>query len=479
MQNTLANDAAHIDKILERTLEEAKQFLSELEDRPVGTVTPVSLEPIEIPQGGIGVMEALDRFKERYEPWLSGSAGPRYFGFVTGGATPAALAGDWLTSVYDQNALGSQESIAPRLELDALSLLRQLFGLPDEFGGAFVTGATMANFVGLALGRQWVGHQRGSDFAQEGLWQQAPIRILSGTPHSSVFKAAAMLGLGRQAITTLPCPPGREAVDLAALEAALQSLDREPAIVVANAGTVNTVDFDDLEEIAGLQSRYPFWLHVDAAFGGFAACSPKVRHLVRGLERADSITVDAHKWLNVPYDAAMQFTPHLELQAEVFQNTASYLGAEIGPGNFIHLTPENSRRLRALPAWFTLMAYGAQGYAEIVERDCQLAQWLGEQIGSSEKFELLAPVRMNGICFTLARKGNDVLPGDIQQYLDIVKEEGQLFLTPTTYKGIPALRLSVTNWRTTQKDVEIAWQALWEAARALGGEGPASSGHRR
>ena len=178
------------------------------------------------------------------------------------------------------------------------------------------------------------------------------------------------------------------------------------------------------------------------------------------MELADSITIDAHKWLNVPYDSAMQFTRHQDLQAEVFQNAAVYLGQEISSSNFVHLTPENSRRLRAIPSWFSLMAYGKQGYAEIVERNCQLAQWLGAQIDDSDTFELLAPVRLNGVCFTFTPEADPVSLEVVKDYLNSLKEKGDVFLTPTVYNDIPAIRVSISNWRTTQEDVEIAWQAM-------------------
>ena len=460
MHKFLSEDQAQIGTLLNKIVVEANRFLSELDTLPVGAVVPTTIASNNISDEGIGALETLGLFKERYASWISGSAGPRYFGFVTGGVTPAALAGDWLVSVYDQNNLGSDESIAPQIELDTMSLLRQLFGLPDVYTGSFVSGATMSNFVGLALGRQWIGHQAGIDFAQKGLWGAEPINVFSGTPHSSIYKALSMLGMGREALTKVPCLLDREAIDLAILENYLQDQNGQPCIVVANAGTVNTVDFDDLVLLAELKTRYKFWLHVDAAFGGFAACSPIYRSLVGGMELANSITIDAHKWLNVPYDSAMQFTCHHELQAEVFQNAAVYLGQEISSSNFVNLTPENSRRLRAIPSWFSLMAYGKQGYTEIVERNCQLAQWLGAKIDDSDAFELLAPVRLNGVCFTFATEADPVSLEVVKEYLNSLKEKGDVFLTPTVYNDIPAIRVSISNWRTTQEDVEIAWQAM-------------------
>ena len=464
MHTPFADDLTHIDAVLAETLAEAARFLAQIEARPAGVCAP-RLEAAQLPEDGLGALGSLEEFKTRFAPWLSGSAGPRYYGLVTGGVTPAALAGDWLVSVYDQNTVGSDESIAPQIELETIGLLRQLFGLPDEFSGAFVTGATMANFVGLALGRQWAGHQAGVDCAVQGLWGLEPLRVFSACPHSSVYKALAMLGMGRGALTLTPCLPGREAADVGGLEEHLRRQEGRPCLVVANAGTVNTVDFDDLRAVAELRARYPFWLHVDAAFGGFAACSPRNAPLVQGMEAADSITIDAHKFLNVPYDAAMQFTRRPDLQAEIFQNAAAYLDAEVRADQYIHLTPENSRRLRALPSWFTLTAYGKQGYAEMVERLCALAQWLGEQIQGAREFHLLAPVRLNGVCFALADGAGCVPMEGVRRYLRRLQADGGVYLTPTVYAGVPAVRASLTNWRITQKDVEQAWEAMLRGAQ--------------
>lgn len=461
----LKHDSDTMELMLRRTLEMSIEFLRGIAARDAGVKQPAFFPPLPGEEHGMGTEKVLALFRERYERWISGSTGPRYFGFIVGGVTPAALAGDWLTSVYDQNALGSDESVAAQIELDALALLRDLFGLPDVFSGAFVSGATMSNFVGLALGRQWLGHQLGVDIAQEGLAPVGSLDVLSATPHSSVYKALSMLGMGRNAVTRIPCLPGREAVDLPSLEEALKGRDGRPCIVVANAGTLNTVDFDDLAAIASLRETYPFWLHVDAAFGGFAACSSDYRHFVKGMDLADSITIDAHKWLNVPYDSAVQFTRHHALRGEVFQNNAAYLGEDVGVGNFVQLTPENSRRLRALPSLFTLLAYGKSGYARIVEENCRLARWLGEQIERSERFILLSPVRMNGICFSLCGKGGRADALETSAYLEKVKESGGVFLTPTTYDSLPALRASVSNWRTTDEDMRVVWRTMERCAR--------------
>lgn len=459
--SALDTDRDSLAEVLKAALALAVDFLSTLPERPAGA-SPIRAGEMRLPVEGAGAMEALAMFKRRYWNGLTGSAGPRYWGFVTGGSTPAALAGDWLTAAFDQNATGSTEPAATQIERDALAMLRQLFGLPDEFSGAFVSGATMANFVGLALGRQWIARQHGIDAAQAGVFGLPPVPVLSGSPHSSIFKALSMTGVGRDALIIVKTQKGREAVDVGELRTALTSLGSRPAIVVANAGTVNTVDFDDLNTVAALKDEFNFWLHVDAAFGGFAAASERYRGLVAGLEQADSITIDAHKWLNVPYDSAMQFTRHRDVQVEVFQNSAAYLGEVGDTPDFVHLTPENSRRLRALPAWLTLTAYGAAGYRELVERNCDLAADLAQRINDSAYFELLAPARLNVVCFTLVGRPDSAA---IRRYLDAVRDTGQVFLTPTVYAGQAAIRAAFSNWRTRTADVEIAWDALVRMAR--------------
>lgn len=461
MDEHLRHDLIHLPDLLRKTLEASVGYLEVVASRAVATPMP-AFEPLALPEGGLGAERALDLFLERYGNAMPGSNGPRFWGFVNGGTTPASLMGDWLTSAYDVNLSSAGNSIAPNIEFEAIHLLRDLFGLPPDFHGTFVTGATAANFVGLAIGREWVARELGGSAAEDGLASLPPIPVLSGEAHSSIFKALSMLGMGRRSLRAVPRLPGdREAVDVDALRRELAALGGRPAIVVANAGTVNSVDFDDLRAIAGLKAHFPFWLHVDGAFGGFAACSPRYRHLVDGVAEADSVTIDAHKWLNVPYDAAMSFTRHRDLQVYVFRNSAAYLGPIADPPDFIHLGPESSRRLRALPAWLSLMAYGRAGYQDIVERNCAQARSLGELIEKSDRFRLLAPVRMNVVCFTLT---GEVDSTRIAAFLTRLRDDGRVFMTPTVFQGTAGIRAALSNWRTREEDVEIAWQAMNECA---------------
>ncbi|MFD5147306.1 pyridoxal phosphate-dependent decarboxylase family protein [Streptomyces sp. NPDC058401] len=483
MHHTLAADLARLPELLDATREAAAATLAALDTRPVvpgpaqaqaqaPAQTPAQTPPPHpatpdptppLPEHGTGTEAALAAFEARWAPRLSASAGPRYLGFVTGGATPAALAGDWLTAAHDQNSNSALDGGGQDLERETVSWLRDLFDLSAAHTGTFVSGATMSNTTGLAIAREWLGERLGVSPAEDGAAALGPVRVLSGAPHSSIAKALSLLGLGRAALVPVPTLPGREAVDPAALDRALADAPGRPAVVVANAGTVNTVDFDDLRAIAALRDRHDFWLHTDAAFGAFAALSPTHAHLTDGLDASDSVCIDLHKWLNVPYDSAVQFTRRRDLQARVFQNAATYLGPLSQDPDLVHLTPENSHRLRALAAWFTLRAYGREGHREIVERDIACARSLGESLTADPYFTVLAPVRLNVVCFTLSQ-------APTAARLTALREAAgpEVFVTPTTYAGTPALRAAFSNWRTTQADVRRAVQALHTAAKELG-----------
>lgn len=231
-------------------------------------------------------------------------------------------------------------------------------------------------------------------------------------------------------------------------------------MVLASAGTVNTVAFDDLPQLLALRERYPFWLHVDAAFGGVAACSPLYASKLEGWQHADSITVDAHKWLNVPYDSAIQFTRHLDLQMQVFQNHSAYLEAPtLRPDNYLHLTPENSRRFRALPLWLTLKAYGHSGIRDIVERNVELAQALGAALAADDGFHLLAPVNLNVVCFALSHpQGESEAARD--RFLERLSRHGVVRCTPTRYNGQPGIRAALVNWMTEEQDIRLTLDSL-------------------
>ncbi|MFN8474554.1 MAG: pyridoxal-dependent decarboxylase [Anaerolineae bacterium] len=463
----LRADKDALPELLAEASAQAVDFLRSLPERPAAA-PPVDLGPVTLPERGVGAAAALRDFRARIEPHLSGSAGPRYFGLVTGGSTPAAVAADWLVSAYDQNVSNSVGSAAAGVEAQALDMLRQLFDLPPEFAGVLVTGGTMANFVGLAAGRQWAGEAMGVDVAEEGVGAAPDIAVFAATPHASAVKALAMLGMGRRRVRRVPTLPGREAMDAAALRAALAAHGGKPSIVLASACTVNTADFDDVQTVAEIARAHNAWLHVDAAFGLFARVSPHFAALVQGVELADSIAADGHKWLNVPYDCGFTFCRHLDVQERVFRVSAPYLSQLGGAApDYLNRGPENSQRFRALPVWMTLMAYGRGGYREIVERNCRVAATLGAWLDASPLFELLAPVRLNIACFRLSDAALQGQARDVAtaRFVDRLHQDGVVFLTPTTYGGGPAIRAAVSNWSTTDVDLPIVTDALVRALR--------------
>ncbi|SKC06190.1 pyridoxal phosphate-dependent decarboxylase family protein [Dyadobacter psychrophilus] len=452
MNIKLEEDLAHWDMILEDVKNRSLDFLNHLNDLP--TYAPDQRAEAEVLEmNGSGTLKSLEMFREKYQKLMVASPGPRYWGFVTGGATPAAIAGDWLTAVFDQNTQGTKGSgdVSAIVEKETIRLLCQLLGLPEDFNGGFVTGATMSNFTGLAVGRQWAGKKIGVDVSREGM--SSEIVVMAATPHSSVIKSLSMLGFGSNNLFKINVLAGREAMDLADLEAKLIEHNGQPIIVNCSAGTVNTVDFDDIAAIVALKEKYSFWLHIDAAFGGFAACSPAHSHLLAGWEQADSITIDCHKWVNVPYDSAVILVrkQHDRLQVETFQNTnAPYLGDPSENFSYLNFLPENSRRFRALPAWFGLVAYGKSGYQWIVENSIARANELGNYITGSVFFELAAPVRLNVVTFRL--RGTEETMG----FLDQMNKNGKVFMTPTTLDGISCVRAAFVNYRTTAADIVTA-----------------------
>lgn len=468
MNEILKGDLNDLELILNQAKAEGLEFLKGINDRRTSTDT----EPMEysnLEAQGSGALAALAEFKSRFDDLIVAATGPRYWGFVTGGSTPAAIVGDWLATVYDQNTqtVKGQGDISANIELETVRLLLQLLRLPEDvYLGGFVTGATMSNFSCLAVARQWLGTQLGYDVAKTGV--SGTLKVLSAMPHSSAVKSLALLGMGSQNLIKVKVMPGnREAMDMTYLEQQILELNGAPFILISSGGTVNTVDFDDFEAISKLRERYHFWWHIDAAFGAFAACAPAYAHLLKCWEQADSITVDCHKWLNVPYENAFFLVKkeHRLLQMASFQNSnAPYLGDPMDNFNYLNFLPENSRRLKALPAWFSLKAYGAKGYQDIVEGCIARAKELADFIEKEDSFELLAPVRLNTVCFTL--KGEE-RQDQVLEFLRILNDQGVVFMTPTVYGGQHAIRAAFVNWRTTENDVLMAIGELNQALKKI------------
>jgi glutamate/tyrosine decarboxylase-like PLP-dependent enzyme len=448
----------------------SRQFLDGISNRPVNPGM-VTLPPAELPETGAGTHAVLQRLHETVMPMLTASAGPRYLGFVTGGATPAALAADWIASAVDNNASDSSSSAVVQLERQTIAMLCDLLGIPTTLSGWFVSGATMANVTGLATARQWLGEARGVDVSERGAAALPDIRILSGTPHASVVKAASILGFGRRAIQLVTTVPGTERVDLDAMRAALEA-SRAPSIIVANAGTVTTTAFDDIAALADLAATHQAWLHVDGAFGLFAALLPSHASHLDGLARADSICGDAHKWLNVPYDSGFALTRHADVQARVFRNAATYFADAGAVPDPFHHTPENSRRWRALPVWASLLAYGRAGIADVIAECCACAASLGAWIAAHPDLELLAPVTLNVVVFRVAEHvaGGGDAGVMTTRFMAESARSGEVFITPGSLFGVKGVRAAFCNWRTTAGDdlprIRAAIEAGLAAVRA-------------
>lgn len=467
-----------IDEVLTFVAGAAADYLAQLDARPVHegkATTWAESFGGPLPEAGDGALGALTELQEAAAAGAVHSAGPRFFHFVIGGGTPAAVGADMMTAVLDQNAgMWTSSPLGARLETVALSWLRQLFELPVEWGGVLTTGATMANFTGLAAARRWWGQQHGRDVDRDGLAALPPTPVFSsGYIHSSAIKALGMLGIGRRTVRVLASDDAGR-LDAEALKRELEALEGAPAIVIANAGEVNTGDFDPIAAVADLCDRYNAWLHVDGAFGLFARISERTAHLTEGIERARSVIADGHKWLNVPYDCGFAFVRDASLLPGVFTLAAAYLtGGDDERPNFGFMGPESSRRARALPVWATLRAYGRAGNRAIVDRHLDLAQHVARVVDEAPDLERLADVPLNIVCFRYRPEGvSESRLDELNARLgEAVLEDGRVFVGTTVYRGRVAFRPAIVNWRSSEKDVELLVEVIRELGRGMSAEG--------
>ncbi|MCE6998992.1 pyridoxal-dependent decarboxylase [Saccharothrix sp. S26] len=423
-----------------------------------------------LPQAGDGTIAAVADLLRIGTRAATHSSGPRFFHFVVGGATPAAQAADWVTSLLDQaTGLWLTSPLAARAETVVLRWLKELLGLPESHGGVLTPSATAANLTGLACARDWWARRHGVDVAADGLVGLPRLPVFSsGYVHPSSRKALQLLGLGRDAVRVLARDDaGRLDVD---------ALDRElassgPAVLIGNAGEVNGGDYDPLDAMADLAQRHGAWLHVDGAFGLFAAVSPRTAGLVRGVERADSVAADGHKWLNVPYDSGMAFVRDPAALERTFGgwHTAYLPDPDDEFVNYNTRGPESSRRARAFPLWATLRAYGRDGHRAMVERHQDLALRLGRRIEEAPDLELLAPITLFIVCFRYRPPGvPESALDDLNRRLgEALIDDGRVYAGTTVYRGMVALRPAIVNWRTTEEDVDLLASVVRELGRTL------------
>ena len=450
--------------LLRRTAELAADFLDSLDDRPVfprATVdelraalrVPLQDEPLDPAQ-------VVEELVAAAEPGLVAMPSGRYFGFVIGGALPAALAGDWLTSAWDQNAgLYVGGPSASVVEQVVREWVCDLLGLPEHSSIGLVTGTQMGSVTALAAARFRVLERAGWDVGRDGLAGGPRVRVLVGDKrHVTIDRALRLLGLGAP---TSVAADDQGRMDADALRGALEA-EEAPTIVCAQAGEVNTGAFDPFEQIAALSSEHGAWLHVDGAFGLWAAASPRLRHLVKGVGRADSWITAAHKWLNVPYDSALVLCSDVEAHRAAMTVSASYLIQDDTrlARDQVDWVPEFSRRARGFAVYAALRSLGRNGLAELVERTCDCAKRFAEAIVDLPGVELVNDVVLNQVLF---RFDTDEQTDEV---LRAVQDTGDVWMSGTTWDGRRAIRISVSNWQTTEQEIELALRSFRAAVQA-------------
>jgi len=455
--------------LLSRTAELAADHLASLDARHAGPLASHGelRETLggPLPAEGVAPAQVIEDLARDSAPGLVASPGPRYFGFVTGGALPAALAADWLAVAWDQNAFSAVSSPAASVvEEVATGWLLDLLALPPTAGIGLTTGAQMANVTGLAAARHALLAREGWDVEEQGMTGAPAIRVLVGAEaHVTVLRALRLLGFGRASMAIVEADEqGRMRAD--ALAGALVA-GEGPAIVCAQAGNVNSGAVDPLEQITSAARAHGAWVHVDGAFGLWAAASPALATLVAGAAEADSWATDGHKWLNVPYDCGVAAVRDPVLHRAAMGMTAAYLGAGgAGERSNSDWVPEASRRARGFAVYAALRSLGRSGARELVERCCALARRVAERMEGEPGVEVLNDVVLNQV---LLRFGGD--GATTEAVVARVQADGTCWLGGTQWQGAAAMRVSISNWSTTEADVDQAAHAILGAWRSVRG----------
>jgi glutamate/tyrosine decarboxylase-like PLP-dependent enzyme len=450
--------------LLKRTTDHAISYLDSIGDRHVGSLaTGAELREqlgVPLPDTGDPEDEVIDALAMAGALGTVATQGRRYFGFVVGGSVPAATAADWLVSTWDQNAgLYLLSPVISVVEDVTAGWLKDLAGLPASWSTGFVTGCQAANFTALATARHHVLNQAGWDVEANGLYGAPWLHIVcSEESHYTIFNALKLLGLGAERVTRVPADDqGRMRAD--ELARTLEALNG-PTIVCAQVGNVNTGAFDPIDEIATITSAHGAWLHVDGAFGLWAAASRTKAPLVKGINRADSVATDAHKWINVPYDSGVVFTAHPASHRRAMTLSAAYIiesSKERDPHEFV---PEESRRGRAVPIYAALRSMGRRGFGDLIDRCCTLAVRLASHLRADPRVEVLNEVVLNQVLIRVRATDPDVAT---RAMIERLQQEGTCWASGTTWHGIAALRLSVSNYSTTERDIDRTAEAILES----------------
>lgn len=447
-------------ELLARAAVHAGRYLATVADRPVdATATGDDLRrtlAVPLSEHGEDPGLILDALAAEAATGTVASQGPRYFGFVTGGSLPIATAADWLVSAWDQSAqLHVMSPLSSVLEAIAAGWIKELLGLPAAWSVGFVTGSQMATFTGLVVARHRVLELQGWDVGRDGLFGAPPIEVLvNAEGHRTIFTALRMAGLGAGRVTRVDTDgQGRMIPDRLA-----RALDRvtTPCIVVAQAGNVHTGAVDPISAIVPLVRERGGWLHIDGAFGMWAAASPALRSLVAGAEGADSIAVDCHKSLNTPYDCGVVCCAHPEAHREALTLPASYLRPTDGERDARAFVPDESRRARATPVYAAIRALGRAGVRELIERQCALARRMAGSLAAHPQVRILNDVVLNQVLVRCAPPTGH--PGSPSDFTDAVvaevRREGTCWLGASLWRDQPVIRISLSHWATTAEDVD-------------------------
>jgi glutamate/tyrosine decarboxylase-like PLP-dependent enzyme len=462
----MADERFDLAPLLKRAADLSLEYLTSLPDRPVGArengAAIADRMRVPLPAGPENAQVVIERLTRDVEQGLVASVGPRYFGFVIGGTLPAGLAADWLTAAWGQNAaMHVMSPAAAAAEEVAGAWMKELLGIPAEASHGLTTGAGLANAVGVATGRHVVLGELGWDVETRGLYGAPEIAVIVGEEaHATILTALQYLGLGRERVTRVPVD-GQGSMKAEPLARAVLAAKAKPVIVCAQAGNVNTGGFDPLSAIADAVDAHPnAWMHIDGAFGLWASAVPRLRHLVAGVERADSWSTDSHKWLNVGYDSGFVATRAPAAHRAAMAASAPYLISSVDSREPSEWVLDSSRRARGFALYAVLRSLGRDGVRDLVERCCALARRMAERLTAAPGVTVLNEVTLNQV---LVRFADD----DVRTRAVIarVQNEGVAWMGGTTWHDKAAMRISVSNWATTTDDIDRTAEAILRAAK--------------
>lgn len=462
-----------------RMVDELIEFTRTVRERRVWQPMPESAKRAierDLPLAGVGAEQAYREFAEHVLPYPWGNIHPRFWGWVVGSGSPFGMLSEMATAAMNTNASFGEQS-AIYIERQVVEWFRQLFGYPESSSGILMSGGSMANLIGLAVARHTATDGRVKEHGVEAL--ERPLRVYgSSETHSSVVKALQLLGLGGRAFVPVAVRADF-AIDVDALRqqiAADRAAGMQPICVVGNAGTVNTGAFDDLSALANLCAEEKLWLHVDGAFGALAVLCPKLRPLVKGMERSDSLAFDLHKWLHVPYDVGGVLVRDAAQHHATFSSDASYLaevrgGINEGPQAYNQLGPELSRGFRGLKAWMTIREQGFEKLGKLVKQNVDQAAYLAALIERDDALQLVAPVPLNVVCFRYvhADAAEDSLNALNVELLNRLQRSGKALPSHTMIDGRFVLRVAITNHRSRDEDFELLVSEVVKLGRVLVG----------